>query len=310
MPLSSEPPLGPPPRPLTVGSRWHPLGRAGAYLLAVILANLLASSLVVISFGLRGQGAATATSTWTPDAPVILVATVTFSAIVLLFTDLFLKHLDGTVWSALLPMSGRLRAMSWGILLAVVILGGLAACLAIAGWLCIDGWRTGIDPPRTLAYVLLLAAVFLLQGGTEEVICRGYLFRNLIQWRGPIAALLVTSPAFGILHSLNPGVSPLALINTAVMGLLLGLLTVRVSIWAAIGFHAAWNFLLAAVVSVPLSGMPIMGVLNARLEGPTLWTGGAFGPEASLVVTILTLGGSALLLGLPGLGKVWGSSPC
>jgi hypothetical protein len=75
------------------------------------------------------------------------------------------------------------------------------------------------------------------------------------------------------------------------------LLTSR--LWASIGYHIAWNFTEAYVFSAQVSGTdsgpslyesrPVAGV-------DSLWSGGAFGPEASLVnVVIGALVGAALL---------------
>ena len=90
------------------------------------------------------------------------------------------------------------------------------------------------------------------------------------------------------MHAVNPNVTPLALLNIALAGAVLGWLY-----WSQGGllgcwtFHALWNFTLAAL-ALPVSGM-MMGapVFSTEIRGAGLapLSGGAFGPEGSLLST-------------------------
>jgi hypothetical protein len=52
------------------------------------------------------------------------------------------------------------------------------------------------------------------------------------------------------------------------------------------GAHTAWNWLMGYFFGLPVSGMGTEGsVLRLADAGPDLLTGGAWGPEASLVLT-------------------------
>ena len=63
-------------------------------------------------------------------------------------------------------------------------------------------------------------------------------------------------------------------------------------LWASIGYHIAWNFTEAYVFGAQVSGTgfgeslyqarPVAGVDN-------LWSGGAFGPEASVASVVVGL---------------------
>jgi len=193
-------------------------------------------------------------------------------------------------------------------LIGSLLLLGLIAPLALAGWVTVEGWgdlaRGGTT--TVLGILLLSAALFFLQGGSEEVAFRGYLFRNLGLWRGIPAALAGSSVIFGLVHGLNPGAGPLPLINTAVIGLLLALLRIRFSLWTAVGFHAAWNWILA-LISLPVSGITLGGIVRLQLDGPGLWTGSGFGPEASLLTTILVVVGCVVLIADPRLRRAFAS---
>jgi membrane protease YdiL (CAAX protease family) len=178
-------------------------------------------------------------------------------------TDRFLRRIDGAGWSLLLPRAGAWRDTLRGGLAASLLLAALGAWLLLAGWLHVTGWsetaRRGVIAPALWGLAQLV--VFALQGGAEEVFCRGYLLRALCRWRGAIVGLLITSPLFGVLHALNPGVSGIAILNTSLVGLLLGLVVIRISLWAAIALHAVWNFLLAFALGQPVSGFPLPGLI-------------------------------------------------
>ena len=56
-------------------------------------------------------------------------------------------------------------------------------------------------------------------------------------------------------------------------------------LWLPIGIHLAWSFTQDGIFSEPISGGAATGLLNLPLSakaGPLI-TGGAFGPEASIV---------------------------
>jgi membrane protease YdiL (CAAX protease family) len=114
-----------------------------------------------------------------------------------------------------------------------------------------------------------------------------------------LIANTVQSLAFALLHARNPGVTPLALLNIGLAGAVLGWLY-----WGEGGlfgcwtFHALWNFMLAAL-AFPVSGLtfgpPLLstGIAGAGLP---LLSGGAFGPEGSLVSTVGLAAVLALLI--------------
>jgi membrane protease YdiL (CAAX protease family) len=238
------------------------------------------------------------------EHPIVALGLVVLvSLVALLATHIFLREVDRAPWGMLFRARRPLRDFALGYALAGMMLLVLFLVMLAAGWIRVDGWGRAIagGAPRGLLYFLVLAVGFCVQGGTEEVICRGYLMRNISAWRGFVPALIVSSVLFGIGHGVNPGVSWLSLANVAAIGIFLGLLLLRVSLWAAVGMHAAWNFLLGVVASLRVSGMRIPGLLDVRVSGPTLWTGGDFGPEASLAALILFGAGCVVLLALPGL---------
>ena len=67
-------------------------------------------------------------------------------------------------------------------------------------------------------------------------------------------------------------------------------------LWLPMGIHAAWNFTQGEIFDVPVSGTDSHGLVDAKLQGPALLTGGGFGLEASLISIIIgTAAGLAIL---------------
>ena len=211
--------------------------------------------------------------------------------------------------TALLMMVGQQRPLrELGLSFELVALGefiagtaggGLTA-LCILGTQWVAGWITieeraadaALAGDPAIASVVSMGAVPLLLrllagAAGEELLFRGYGLQQLIRATNPAVAIVGTSALFGLLHGGNPNASNVGLFNTALFGCLFGLLLMwRRSLWTPFGAHFGWNFTLVAT-GASLSGLRIKIVDFAVVPvGPTLWTGGDYGPEASLLVTI------------------------
>jgi hypothetical protein len=77
----------------------------------------------------------------------------------------------------------------------------------------------------------------------------------------------------------------MAVLGIFAAGLLLAFCYVRTGkLWLSIGLHVGWNFFEGVVFGFPTSGVTIYSLLHIHVTGPALWTGGAFGPEAGLII--------------------------
>lgn len=140
-----------------------------------------------------------------------------------------------------------------------------------------------------------MLALSIISGAGEEIVFRGVLFRVTEEAGGTLLALLVSGAIFGALHGGNPHATWFSSLAIAIeAGILLGAAYAATrNLWLAIGIHSGWNFMEAGVFGWADSGTKSQGLLNAPLHGPEILTGGAFGPEASIVAmgacSLLTL---------------------
>jgi len=140
-----------------------------------------------------------------------------------------------------------------------------------------------------------------LDGAVEELIFRGVIFRLLWSALGVWWALGLSSSLFGVAHLIKPSADLMAVLGIIFAGGIpmaaLCLLTSR--LWASIGYHIAWNFTEAYVFGAQVSGTdsgPSLYHVRPVAGLDTLWSGGAFGPEASLANVVMgSLVGAALL---------------
>ena len=117
------------------------------------------------------------------------------------------------------------------------------------------------------------------------MLSRGYQLQNLEEGSNTFWAVVITSIAFGAAHLLNPNASWISMVGISLAGFYLafGYLRTR-QLWLPIGMHFGWNFFLGPVFGFPVSGLDFFHLIRVEVTGPDLATGGAFGPEAGLVV--------------------------
>ncbi len=170
-----------------------------------------------------------------------------------------------------------------GLALGIALFASVMGVLAISGAYHPTGWNSA----RTLAPGLLLA---FLDAVFEEIVFRGFLFRLFAAVGGNWTALALTAALFGLAHQSNPHATLASSAAIAIeAGILLGAAyAASGSLWLPIGIHAGWNFAEGSIFGMAVSGNNFShGLLAGNLHGPTILTGGPFGPEASLVAVIV-----------------------
>jgi hypothetical protein len=152
-----------------------------------------------------------------------------------------------------------------------------------------DGW---IGTALRLLWVLGPAALW------EELVFRGYLYAVASEAAGRWVARLSSSVAFGAVHLMNPGANARTTVVVVLAGLCLCLVRERAnSLPAAWSAHLAWNWVMAALLHVPVSGLPFATPGYRAVPRGSDWiTGGAWGPEGGLVAMLVL--GTAMAVGL------------
>jgi membrane protease YdiL (CAAX protease family) len=178
-----------------------------------------------------------------------------------------------------------------GFVFGFAVVSVVPLAMAAAGWLQLSGripaTATVLWSTLYVTTLLALAALF------EEIAVRGYAFQVLARARGPAVAIVSTALVFAGLHAANPGVGWTAIWNTLLAGILLGILYWRtLSLWWVTGTHFAWNWTMGVPVGLPVSGLDVGApVVGVTAGGPDILTGGDYGPEAGLLLTLATLCG-------------------
>jgi uncharacterized protein len=133
---------------------------------------------------------------------------------------------------------------------------------------------------------------------SEEIVFRGGVFRVIDARFGTTVALVVSALLFGALHAANRGATVQSSIAIALEAgvILAAAYAMARSLWLPIGVHFGWNFTEGGIFGASVSGGHSTGLLSFPLQGPPLYTGGAFGPEASIVAVIVCLAASSVLV--------------
>jgi membrane protease YdiL (CAAX protease family) len=182
--------------------------------------------------------------------------------------------------------------------LGLGLLTGFALMAAAVGVAAIAGVYTIVGKGDASRLILELVTVAILPGFMEEMAFRGILFRWIEEFGGTWAALAITSALFGLAHIMNPNATWFSSFAIAVeAGVLLGgAYMLTRSLWMPMGLHAAWNFTQGEIFDVPVSGIDEHGLVQAKLSGPALLSGGTFGLEASIIALVIATAAGVLLV--------------
>lgn len=167
-----------------------------------------------------------------------------------------------------------------------LLVAGVGALLGLATFEA--DWSTH---PHAMAHFLVAVASMVGVAVLEESLFRGYAFQEMQRWRGKWVALVGTFLLFGGLHLTNPGGTVQGVVTSGLVGAALYATYVATGrLWIAVGFHFAWNTVLSVVLGFTNGGEHLSGaLLRSELRGPTVLSGGAFGPEASLFAVLAAL---------------------
>lgn len=175
------------------------------------------------------------------------------------------------------------------LLVGFLVAGGMMFLIFLlewlAGWLTLAGlsWQE-MSVWEAAQQTVTMLAVFIAVGWYEELQARGYWLQNLAEGLNLTWGVLISSSVFALAHLFNPNFNLLAMAGIFLAGLFLAFAYLRTrQLWLPIGLHIGWNFFEGVVFGFPVSGLEMFRLLQPQINGPELFTGGAFGPEAGLV---------------------------
>jgi membrane protease YdiL (CAAX protease family) len=220
------------------------------------------------------------------------------SAIAMLVATTFcVRVIDKRPWSDV--WLGRENATP-GVLFAGFAVGALAIAIP-TGLLIVGGWLR--DEPSAagswLAAMVRVSLMLVPAAFVEELMMRGYALSVLKDAWGWKWAIVATSILFGLLHIANAGATAGSIALVTLAGFFLAaVLYVTQSLYAAWIAHFAWNWTMAAVFHVAVSGIPVEAPNYRYVDaGPDWATGGEWGPEGGVPAALGMLAGMAVLFG-------------
>lgn len=190
--------------------------------------------------------------------------------------------------------------------------GLLMATTVVLGIRVLGGYSIEAEIVLTAADLLPIAVLlfaFVLQAGTEELIFRGWMMGRIAERYGLWAGVIGNSLIFTLMHvdvdnTAALGIKGIAIFTstTLLFAIFLSLLVIRErSIWGAAGWHASWNWMFITCFGLPTTGIdlglkPLLADYMPAANAPFWLTGGADGPEGSLLTPIILLVGSLILV--------------
>nr|WP_276575916.1 CPBP family intramembrane glutamic endopeptidase [Oceanirhabdus seepicola] len=140
---------------------------------------------------------------------------------------------------------------------------------------------------------------FIIQGGTEEVISRGWVLPVVGAKYNVPFGIIISTLFFTLLHGMNPGMKLMPIVNLILFSIFAVLYVIHSKdIWGICGFHSAWNWFQANIFGIKVSGtnMPGGSLFSFHSVGEfELISGGVFGIEGTIICSGIFLIGIAYL---------------
>lgn len=178
-----------------------------------------------------------------------------------------------------------------GVIVGVLLLAVSVFSIVLTGNIEYQGFFENAN----ILMIILSIGGFIIQGATEEILCRGIVLHALKEKAPLWIAIAVSTILFIIPHgsSLFEGgtiIGVIGVANLVLISIIFSLLTIYFqSIWAACGLHSFWNAILYCILGLNLSGKEetVTAIFNMQSVSNNIWNGGAYGIEASGITTVV-----------------------
>lgn len=149
-------------------------------------------------------------------------------------------------------------------------------------------------------YILSIIPFWFIQGGTEELLTRGWLLPIINKRSNLPVAIGISSSLFGLMHLANSHVTVFSIMSIILSGIFMALYMLKTdNLWGVAGLHGAWNFTQGNIFGVAVSGMDTGRSLFRFVNkaNAAKWiSGGQFGTEGSLLISLVLLVGIIVLV--------------
>lgn len=140
-----------------------------------------------------------------------------------------------------------------------------------------------------LSFVLSLLH-YIVVAISEELLVRGFILSNLMKSFRSYLALIISSVIFSLLHAGNPNINLFGFFQLFVAGILLGLPYLYTkNLWFSIALHFSWNFFQGTIFGFNVSGVENYSIISTDFKFASIWNGGDFGLEGSVIALILQI---------------------
>lgn len=179
-----------------------------------------------------------------------------------------------------------LRGLLVGLLMFIAAIGIPAAF----GYITFEKVTSQPQGLAALGGVLLVFLGWTVQGPAEEALSRGWLLPIIGARYHPVLGVTISSAIFAIFHLFNPNLGPIAILNLLLFGVFAALYALfEGGLWGVFSIHAVWNWAQGNLFGFEVSGGAAPGgaLFDLMEVGPDVITGGPFGPEGGLAVTVV-----------------------
>lgn len=277
---------------------WMPWGALAPFLaLAFVIATALAGDALIspyVSISPEGNPL---------DATALIAFTLVPFGLLLLVLLAWIRFVERrSLESVGIRGERKVRDFLRGHALGLAGLFGVVIVIWAVGGVKLAAVAPALSRPASLVPIALLLFTFALQASVEELLFRGWLLSLLTKKFNVVTAVIVSSALFSLVHY-NPRVHWLVPVGTSLFAFFACAWVLKTrSILGVMGWHAGWNWLLAIGFGLPVTGIDVglpPLLLELEASGPDWLTGGAQGPEASIV---------CFAYFVLGIAWIWGSS--
>lgn len=275
-------------------TKWqYIIKKVSAFFIIYFISQILAEIIVISGFYVYGYDPLIG------EGPSIVIMRLVkyygftiFIAIIILYKKFIEK---GTIRELGLVREKSIQGYLKGMLRGIILSGGSIITMKWLGVLEYNGLNNNVNVNLILAFI----GAFMVQGAMEEILTRGFLMNSLLKKTSKITAIFISSGVFTILHFNSFPKNELAIgtigtINLLLVSLLFSIYVLKKgNIWMAAAAHSTWNFVIAVVCGINLSGTEVMpSIFKFLTTGRSnILNGGDYGIEASIFVTgILLIG--------------------